>query len=116
MSDRRSIDQFTLIEPVYQLTEGLPLKSLAKAVRGALQIVPEMPEWLDKTLLRNRGWPSFREAISAAHAPESEADLSPESPARLRLAYDELLANQLALALLRVTNAGAEGPRIEECR
>jgi len=103
------IDEFTLIEPVYQLTEGLPLKSLAKAVRGALQAVPELPEWLDKVLLRNRGWPSFREAIFAVHAPESEADLSPASPARLRLAYDELLANQLALALIRLQMRGQKG-------
>ncbi|HEX3944121.1 MAG TPA: ATP-dependent DNA helicase RecG [Rhizomicrobium sp.] len=102
-------DEFTLIDPVYQLTEGLPLKSLSKAVRGALDAVPEMPEWLDKSLLRNRGWPSFREAIFAAHAPEGEAALAPDSPARLRLAYDELLANQLALVLIRSQMRGQKG-------
>ncbi|HEY1962838.1 MAG TPA: OB-fold nucleic acid binding domain-containing protein, partial [Rhizomicrobium sp.] len=57
------IEDFALIEPVYGLTEGLPLKSLSKAVRGALQAVPETPEWLDKNLIRTRDWPSFREAI-----------------------------------------------------
>ncbi|MBV9062283.1 MAG: ATP-dependent DNA helicase RecG, partial [Alphaproteobacteria bacterium] len=89
--------------------EGLPLKSLSKAVRGALEKVPEMAEWLDKPLLRARVWPSFRAAIFAAHAPESPADLSPESPARMRLAYDELLANQLALALIRARMRGQKG-------
>lgn len=103
------IDDFTLIEPVYRLTEGLPLKSLAKAIRGALEAVPELPEWLDRNLLRARGWPSFREAIFATHAPEGEADLSPDSPARLRLAYDELLANQLALVLIRARMRGQKG-------
>jgi ATP-dependent DNA helicase RecG len=94
---------------VYPLTEGLPLKSLSKAVRGALESVPAMPEWLDKTLLRTRGWPSFREAMFTAHAPESQADLSPEAAARMRLAYDELLANQLALVLIRARMRGQKG-------
>jgi ATP-dependent DNA helicase RecG len=58
------IEEFTLIEPVYRLTEGLPLKSLSKAVRGALEAVPELPEWLDKPLLRARGWSSFRDAVT----------------------------------------------------
>lgn len=103
------IDDFTLIEPVYRLTEGLPLKSLTKAVRGALEAVPEMPEWLDCNFLRAQDWPPFRQAIFAAHAPESEADLSPEIPARTRLAYDELLANQLALMLIRSRMRGQKG-------
>jgi ATP-dependent DNA helicase RecG len=96
-------------EPVYALTEGLSNKMIGKAVRGALEAVPEMPEWLDRTLLRARGWPSFRDAMTAAHAPENEADLSQESPARRRLAYDELLANQLALVLIRAHMRGQKG-------
>jgi ATP-dependent DNA helicase RecG len=103
------IDDFTLIEPVYRLTEGLPLKSLTKAMRGALETVPDLPEWLDRSFLHARGLSSFREAIFAAHAPEGEADLSPETPARERLAFDELLANQLALVLLRARMRGAKG-------
>ncbi|HEX3652152.1 MAG TPA: ATP-dependent DNA helicase RecG [Rhizomicrobium sp.] len=103
------IDAFTLIEPVYRLTEGLPLKSLTKAVRGALETVPHIPEWLDRGFLRSRNWPSHREAIFAAHAPESEADLSQQAPARVRLAYDELLANQLALLLIRSRMRGQKG-------
>ncbi|HSC19443.1 MAG TPA: ATP-dependent DNA helicase RecG [Rhizomicrobium sp.] len=102
-------DGFALIEPVYRLTEGLPLKSLAKAVRGALESVADLPEWLGRPFLHARSWPSFREAIFAAHAPEGEADLSPETPARMRLAYDELLANQLALVLVRARMRGAKG-------
>ena len=103
------IDEFALVEPVYRLTEGLPLKSLTKAVRGALDAVPDTPEWLDRNLLRSRGWPSFREGIFAAHAPEGDADLSSETPARLRLAYDELLANQMALVLIRARMRGQKG-------
>src|SRR5205814_7797853 len=77
-----------LHEPVYSLTEGLSNKMIGKAVQQALLHVPDVPEWADKTLLRTRGWPSFRDAIMAAHAPQSESDLSPETLARMRLAYD----------------------------
>jgi ATP-dependent DNA helicase RecG len=96
-------------EPVYALTEGLSNKILGKAVRAALAVVPELPEWLDKTFLRARNWPSFRDGILGAHAPENERDLSPETPARMRIAYDELLANQLALVLIRARMRGQRG-------
>jgi ATP-dependent DNA helicase RecG len=60
-----------------------------------------MPEWLDPAYLKVRGWPPFSEAIKKAHAPVHEDDLAPTTPERQRLAYDELLANQLALMLIR---------------
>ncbi len=88
-------------EPVYALTEGLPAKSLAKAVRGALEKVPPMPEWQDPAFVKREGFEPFGAALMQAHAPGHEADLSPETPIRRRLAYDELLANQLALMLIR---------------
>ena len=90
-----------LIEPVYGLTENLPAKSLTKAVRASLERVGNLPEWQDTAFRRVRGWPSFTESLHKAHAPESETDLSLETPVRQRLAYDELLANQLALLLIR---------------
>jgi ATP-dependent DNA helicase RecG len=96
-------------EPVYGLTEGLPPKSLAKAIRASLEKVPAMAEWLDPDYRRAWGWPSFGEALRAAHAPESEADLQPTAPNRMRLAYDELLANQLALVLIRARLRNVKG-------
>ncbi len=89
------------VEPVYPLTGGLTLKPLGKAIRAALDCAPEPPEWLDAALLAREGWPAWRAALTAAHAPEGPEALSPLTPARRRLAYDELLANQLALALMR---------------
>ena len=89
------------VEAVYPLTAGLMLKTLRKAVRGALERLPELPEWQDAAWLARQRWPSFREALESVHAPQSEADLLPLTPARQRLAFDELLANQLALALIR---------------
>jgi ATP-dependent DNA helicase RecG len=90
------------VEPVYPLTAGLTPKALHKAVRGALEKAPPLPEWIEPTYLARQGWPSWREALAAAHQPQAEADLAPIAPVRMRLAYDELLANQLALALVRL--------------
>jgi ATP-dependent DNA helicase RecG len=62
---------------------------------------PELPEWLDPAFCARRRWPAWKEAIAAVHAPQSEADLAPTTAARERLAYDEILASQLAVALVR---------------
>jgi ATP-dependent DNA helicase RecG len=99
-------------EPVYALTEGLAAKSLAKAVRGALERVPMMPEWQDPAFLKREGFAPFGEALARAHAPVHEADLSPDTMWQRRLAYDELLANQLALMLIRAQLRGPAGRRI----
>ena len=96
-------------EAVYGLTEGLPARVMAKAVRGALEKMPAMPEWQDDAFRRSRKFDSFGAALTTAHAPVHESDLSPETPARQRLAYDELLANQLALTLIRAHMRDGKG-------
>ncbi|MFP6710448.1 MAG: ATP-dependent DNA helicase RecG [Rhodospirillales bacterium] len=98
LKDRKTIEA---VEPVYPLTQGLSLKVISKAIKGALELVPELTEWLDGPYLAKQKWPSWNEALVTAHAPTDETDLEPETLARQRLAYDELLANQLALALVR---------------
>jgi ATP-dependent DNA helicase RecG len=100
------------VEPVYPLTAGLAAKTLRKAVQGAVETCPAMPEWQDRAWLARHPWSDFRTAIRTAHAPEDAADLEPASPARMRLAYDELLANQLALALMRARLRKATGQSI----
>jgi ATP-dependent DNA helicase RecG len=102
-----------LHEPVYRLTEGLAGKSLVKAINGALEKVPAMPEWQDTAYLKARAWPTFNGALAIAHKPLSDADLQPTTPARMRLAFDELLANQLALALIRERMRGQKGRPIK---
>ncbi len=94
-------DTLPKVEPVYGLTAGLTLKTIGRAVRAALDIAPELPEWQDPSFLAKCGWPGWKVALQAVHAPKDESDLSARAPARARLAYDELLANQLALALIR---------------
>ena len=99
-------------EAVYGLTEGLPAKSMAKAVRGALEKLPLLPEWQDEAFRKVRKFDGFGAALATAHAPLHDDDLSPQTPARQRLAYDELLANQLALTLIRARMRDGKGRAI----
>ena len=104
-------DSVQTVEPIYPLTAGVTLKPMTRAVRAALARAPALPEWSEPRLVAARGWPPWNQALAAAHAPESAADLEADTPARSRLAYDELLANQLALALVRRSaEAGAAAP------
>jgi ATP-dependent DNA helicase RecG len=94
-------DSVAVIEPVYPLTAGLAGKVMGRAVRQAVELLPELPEWLDPALKSREAWPGWRAALQRLHAPDSPLDLELQVAWRRRLAYDELLANQLALALVR---------------
>lgn len=85
------------IEPVWPLTAGLWPGQLRRAMAAALAHLPELPEWHDPVLLRRRRWPGFAAALRAVQAPASP----PEETARERLAYDEILAGQVAFAMIR---------------
>jgi ATP-dependent DNA helicase RecG len=89
------------VEPIYPLTAGVASKTLQKAIKAAAERVPTLPEWLDDAYLRQTQWPDFSDAIKTIHHPQEQSDISPEGPYVQRLAYDELLASQLALALVR---------------
>ncbi len=89
------------LTPNYPLTAGLSQKTLGKAVAQAMARITPLPEWLDAAFMRQQSFASMKESLAALHAPTAEDALTPTAPARSRLAYDELLANQLALALSR---------------
>ncbi|WP_306089083.1 ATP-dependent DNA helicase RecG [Qipengyuania flava] len=91
-----------LCEPVYRLSEGLTQPRLAGLIAQALGKAPELPEWIEESQRSKHDWPSWREAIGQAH----KAD---HRDARDRLAYDELLANSLALMLVRADNRKRKG-------
>ena len=95
------LERLRSVEPTYRLTGGLPQSTVQKALRAALERTPVLPEWHNGPLVAAQGWAPWRESLHAVHAPQSEADLSPTMAPRRRLAYDELLANQLALLLVR---------------
>jgi ATP-dependent DNA helicase RecG len=99
--DPASPEKMRLIEPVYGLTAGLTLRVVQKAIDGALERAPELPEWCDPEYLRRQGWAAWRAALATAHNPQRVEDTFPTAPSRERLAFDELLANQLAIAVMR---------------
>ncbi len=96
-------------EPVYRLTQGITQKTMFKAAQSALARVPILAEWIDPAYRENMDWPAWADAMRAAHAPQGMDDLSPDAPARARLAYDELMAHQLTLALARRRERKARG-------
>jgi ATP-dependent DNA helicase RecG len=102
--DSEGFARMAPIEPVYPLTEGLSLRQVAKAVDGALARLPELLEWRAAPDL-----PSFAGALRAVHRPQAPEGIAPESPARKRLAFDEMLAGQLALGLTRAKLRRAPG-------
>ncbi|MDB2437539.1 ATP-dependent DNA helicase RecG [Hellea sp.] len=104
-----SADDLPLYETLYPLSAGLSQKVARKAVMGALQNLPTLPEWLDEAMLKQQDWPSFHEAVLRLHAPEHPVDVKVDAPPRLRLAYDELFAKQLAMALVRENTRRAKG-------
>ena len=99
--DEKGFATLPLVEPVYPLTEGLALGNVRRAVDGALAKLPDLPEWQDEAWVARERLPPFAQALRALHRPHEPHDIAPESPAWTRLAYDELLAGQLALALMR---------------
>jgi ATP-dependent DNA helicase RecG len=87
-------------EPVYPLTEGMTNRRMGQLVAEALGRVPVLAEWIEPSVLAKTGWTGFGEALNAAHRCEGGRD---------RLAYDELLANQLALLLVRADTRARRG-------
>ncbi|MDB5598971.1 MAG: ATP-dependent helicase RecG [Xanthobacteraceae bacterium] len=99
--DAAGLATMPLIEPTYPLTEGLTANPLRKAVGQALSHVPALPEWQDEAWVAQNRYPPFADALRAVHHPAEPGDVLPTTTAWSRLAYDELLAGQLALALVR---------------
>ncbi len=94
-------DSLRTVEALYPLCGGLTQKTIGKAIKAALETIPALPEWIEPAFLRQQKWLSWRDSLLALHAPQSEADLDTRALPRLRLAYDEMLASQLTLALTR---------------
>ena len=103
------VAQIPTFEPVYPLHAGITQKLMWKATRAALQLAPDLPDWIDPTLVERNGWPSWLQAMRDAHTPVVTSDLSMHAVARERLAYDELFAHQVTLALARAVARRGKG-------
>ncbi len=99
--DEAAFAKLSGIDPVYPLTEGLALGALRRAIAQALQKLPDLPEWISPEVIRRCHFPPIEDALTRVHVPIELTDVLPDSPFWSRLAFDELLAGQLALALVR---------------
>ena len=109
--DEEGFAKLSGIDPVYPLTEGLALGSLRRAMAQALQKLPELPEWISPEVIRRCKFPKVVEALNRVHVPVELTDILPDGPFWSRLAFDELLAGQLALALVRAQLRRPAGDR-----
>lgn len=109
--DEKGLAGLPLIEPVYPLTEGLGANQVRKAVDGALTKIPQLAEWQDAAWLAKRKLPTFADALASVHRPSTLDDVTPQSAGWTRLAYDELLAGQIALRLVRAHFKRPQGRR-----
>ena len=107
-------DTLETVEPIYPLTQGVTNKIMVKAQRAAVNYIPQLGEWLDPAHKTQQGWTDWHEALHALHAPDSEKALDPMHKTRTRLAYDELLANQLTLAIVRDRQRKVNGRSFEQ--
>src|SRR5450631_596521 len=109
--DEAAFAQLSGIDPVYPLTEGLALGSLKRAIAQGLQKLPKLPEWISADVIGRCNFSSVEEALRRIHFPKEMTDVLPDGPFWSRLAYDELLAGQLALALVRAQLRRPAGQR-----
>jgi ATP-dependent DNA helicase RecG len=109
--DEEGFAKLSGIDPVYPLTEGLALGSVRRAVAQALQKLPNLPEWISPEVIRRCNFPPIAEALNRVHVPLELTDILPDGPFWSRLAFDELLAGQLALALVRAQLRRPAGQR-----
>ena len=109
--DDAAFAQLSGIDPVYPLTEGLALGSLKRAIAQGLQKLPKLPEWIEADVISRCHFPSVEDALRRIHFPKDMTDVLPDGPFWSRLVYDELLAGQLALALVRAQLRRPAGQR-----
>jgi len=98
MLEPERADEIPELEAIYPATAGLPARTVRRLVLEALARAPDLPEWQDAAWRTREGFPTWRAALERLHAPQGEADLEPQAAHQRRLAYDELLAHQLAMA------------------
>jgi len=109
--DEEGFAKLSGIDPVYPLTAGLALGSLRRAIAQALQKLPVLPEWINPEVVSRCKFPPIAEALHRVHVPVELTDILPDGPFWSRLAFDELLAGQVALGLIRAQLRRPAGDR-----
>lgn len=86
--------EIMVVEPIYPLSDGITNGRMAQMVQQALGMKPVLAEWIEPTLLEKNKWASWDQSLKLMHSEANES-------AHDRLAYDELLANQITMQLVR---------------
>ena len=95
------------LTPIYPVTEGVQQGRLRRLVDQALHRLRQgaLADLIPSALRADAGGPSLSEALHTVHHPASDASLelllSGRHPAQRRLAFEELLAQHLALRQVR---------------
>ena len=108
-----TVNSLTKTETIYPTTAGIVSKQLQNYIKNALEYLPILPEWLKTEMLLEQEWPNFNEALVALHNPRNLSDLNLSNKNRSRLSYDELLANQLVVMLMRYYKSKAQGRKFQ---
>ncbi len=105
IADISDFNNIAIYEPIYPLTYGITNKQIRFFISKILQSLPKIPEWQTKAQI------SFNEAIHTLHNPNN--DTEKQNLAKKRLAYDEILAQQLSLQLFRNKSKTTNGIQIK---
>ncbi|MHB1016380.1 MAG: ATP-dependent DNA helicase RecG [Coriobacteriia bacterium] len=98
LDDETGGPEIARIIPVHHATEGLSTNWTRRLVTEALRVAGDVPDPLPAPVRLRHGFDPLRSALRNIHFPQTTGD---SMRARRRLAYDELLAVQLAMALRR---------------
>ncbi|MDR1498917.1 MAG: ATP-dependent DNA helicase RecG [Rickettsiales bacterium] len=101
------------LEPIYPLTYNLSNREVSKNVDFIMNNCPDLPEWLEEGILKANDWVSWRESLLNLHYPKCVFDMVNNKYIK-RLAFDEILAQQLALAMVRSSDARRNEKQILE--
>lgn len=95
------INEYAGIFNIYPLTMGLTQKSLYSVIKSAIQSVEDggVDEWLPSEVIQRNGFSSFTTSLKSIHFPQKIYQKQLDSPFRRRIAFDELLAEQLVVRL-----------------
>ena len=85
----------------YRQKGGLKSSIIHKSILKTLPLIPEIEEWHSRFKERYPLMPSWKEALNNIHLGNDNNILEDSSIHLLRLAYDEILANQLSLEIIR---------------
>ena len=85
---------------VYSLTRGLTMPFYRKIIKQTLEYLSDIPEWIEKDIIEEYNWKSWKESVLSIHRPKNLEEKK-VIKMRDRLAFDEALSHQIKLFVLK---------------